>query len=117
MPIARELLDGSEHQIRREVALVLHEPADASRNARVPKQPSITMSGLAQELLTMGEKQQPRPRAELLVELPIIEGCEPGLAEPRGEHHERAPPPVLCATRSQAAERLALSPMRLRRSF
>src|SRR5262245_53833636 len=43
----------------------------------------------------MCEEQQPRTPAELLAQLPVVEGGEPRLAESRSEHDDRAPSPLL----------------------
>ncbi len=56
----------------------------------------------------MGQKEQPRTAAGLLVELPIVERREPGLAEAGGENDESAPPAVVRASVAKACERLHL---------
>ena len=87
---ARELLHRREHQIRAEIAVVAHAPADARRFAQLGELLPVRLRGLEQQLAPVREEQQPRPRAHLRPERRVVRHREQRLAEPRREHDQRA---------------------------
>ena len=111
---ARELRDGGEHEVGAQVVALVDEPADPATGARRADERPVRLRGLTQQLLPVRDEQEARPRPGLRAQRVPIERSEPRLAEPRGEHDERAPTP-LRAGEAQRFERLDLHRVRLGR--
>jgi hypothetical protein len=88
---ARELLDGGDDDERLGLEQVAGTPAHARRLARSGQEAVEGGIGLGEELVAVREEQHARPATGLAGDLGDVVGGEPCLAEPGGEHDQRAP--------------------------
>ena len=87
-----ELGDRGEDERSVERGLLFEEPAHARVTIAVVDQAAEGVSGLAENLAPMCDEEQSRLASQLIPELAVVEGGEPGLAEAGGQDDNRATP-------------------------